>query len=74
MDGNISLPEFLSSQPECAPVRRSPFQIVADLVIGTIERARSRRTLRLLDDRMLRDIGVDRGTAQFESDKPFWRG
>lgn len=37
------------------------------------ELARSRRALLTLDDRMLRDIGVDRATARNEGDKGFWR-
>lgn len=77
MDGNISLHDFRAPQQEChlpAPTRRPVLTILADLVIGAVERARGRRTLRLLDDRMLRDIGLDRGAAQYESDKPFWRG
>ncbi|QQS15018.1 MAG: DUF1127 domain-containing protein [Rhodospirillales bacterium] len=37
------------------------------------ELARSRRALLTLDDRMLRDIGVDRATARDEGEKPFWR-
>jgi uncharacterized protein YjiS (DUF1127 family) len=77
MDGNISLHDFRAQHPEFAPpapVRRPVLTILIDLVIGSIERARSRRVLRLMDDRMLRDIGIDRGAAQYESDKPFWRG
>ena len=36
-------------------------------------RARSsRRQLAELDDRLLRDIGLDRGTARFEATKGFW--
>ena len=35
--------------------------------------ARSRRDLASLDDRALRDVGIDRATAAEESSKPFWR-
>ena len=35
-------------------------------------RARERAALGRLDDRMLRDIGVDRATAHYEVTKPFW--
>jgi len=28
--------------------------------------------LALLDERLLRDIGLDRGTARFEASKSFW--
>lgn len=34
---------------------------------------RDRRILESLDDRMLRDIGIDRGTADNESTVSFWR-
>jgi uncharacterized protein YjiS (DUF1127 family) len=34
--------------------------------------ARSRYDLESLDDRCLRDIGMSRCTADFESAKPFW--
>ncbi|HWK46108.1 MAG TPA: DUF1127 domain-containing protein [Stellaceae bacterium] len=32
-----------------------------------------RHALALLDDELLRDIGIDRATAQTEIQKPFWR-
>ncbi len=77
MDGHISLHDFQAPPSDLgctAPPRRPVLTILSDLVAGVVERARSRRSLRLMDDRMLRDIGLDRGTAQYESDKPFWRG
>lgn len=37
------------------------------------ERAAQRRRLLAMDDRMLRDIGVDSGAALSEGFKPFWR-
>jgi uncharacterized protein YjiS (DUF1127 family) len=36
-------------------------------------RSRSRRELARLDDRMLADIGITRGEAEFLSHKPFWK-
>jgi len=36
------------------------------------EIARSRRQLAQLDERLLRDIGLDRATARFEASKGFW--
>ena len=36
-------------------------------------RARSRRQLHWLDQRQLRDIGIDRADALKEVYKPFWR-
>jgi uncharacterized protein YjiS (DUF1127 family) len=37
------------------------------------QRSRDRAQLALLDERMLRDIGVSRGTVLTEINKPFWR-
>ena len=37
------------------------------------ERSRQRRRLALLDDHLLRDIGIDRLAAMEEISKPFWR-
>lgn len=36
------------------------------------ELARSRNQLAQLDERLLRDIGIDRATARFEAGKSFW--
>lgn len=41
-------------------------------VMTRAELARSRHQLSQLDERMLRDIGIDRATARFEATKPFW--
>jgi uncharacterized protein YjiS (DUF1127 family) len=37
------------------------------------QRSTQRRALSYLDDRALRDIGVDRIDADLEAAKPFWR-
>ncbi len=37
------------------------------------DRARQRRALLALDDRLLSDIGVSRAEADVEGEKPFWR-
>jgi uncharacterized protein YjiS (DUF1127 family) len=37
------------------------------------QRARARRELAAFDDLALRDIGLSRSQAQFESGKPFWQ-
>jgi len=37
------------------------------------ERSRSRQALLRLDDHMLRDLGIDRATAEFKGSLPFWR-
>jgi uncharacterized protein YjiS (DUF1127 family) len=36
------------------------------------ERARQRRHLQVLDDRLLRDIGLSRADVESESSKRFW--
>jgi len=52
--------------------------VAGSVVVGVealIQRAevrKSRRQLAELDDRLLRDIGLDRGTARHEASKGFW--
>jgi uncharacterized protein YjiS (DUF1127 family) len=43
-----------------------------EALITRAEIRKSRRQLAELDDRLLRDIGVDRGTARYEASKGFW--
>jgi len=43
-----------------------------DRVLTRAELAKSRRQLAQLDERLLRDIGLDRATARFEATKGFW--
>jgi uncharacterized protein YjiS (DUF1127 family) len=45
-----------------------------DRLLGWRERARQRRALLALDDRMLKDIGITRADAEREASRPFWRG
>lgn len=40
--------------------------------MSRVELARSRRQLAQLDERLLRDIGLDRATARIEATKGFW--
>ncbi len=56
------------------------FSILSGAVIRVVcalltwqERANQRRNLASLDDRMLRDIGIDRAAARREAEKPFWQ-
>lgn len=51
---------------------RSVLRMTAILMVWQ-ERARQRRQLLELDDRMLRDIGVSRYDAEREASKPFWQ-
>lgn len=75
----------LSSVRETARTEASPFTLgrAVALLAGAVvvgidslmtraELARSRRQLAELDERLLRDIGLDRGTARFEASKGFW--
>ena len=43
-----------------------------EALVTRAELRRSRRQLADLDDRMLRDIGLDRGKARHEATKGFW--
>jgi uncharacterized protein YjiS (DUF1127 family) len=75
----------LSSVRELARAETSPFSfgrafalLAGSMVVGVeavmsrVELQRSRRQLAELDERMLRDIGIDRGRAYYESNKGFW--
>ncbi|HTB37753.1 MAG TPA: DUF1127 domain-containing protein [Reyranella sp.] len=75
----------LSSVREIARAEASPFTfgravallagavvVGIDNVMTRAELARSRRQLAQLDERLLRDIGLDRGTARYEASKSFW--
>lgn len=57
------------------PARPSRSILVSffDLVWRWRERARQRRALLALDDRLLSDIGISRAEAEGEACKPFWR-
>jgi len=58
---------------------RERFQLstLLDSVFCTLlewqERARQRRHLARLDDRLLKDVGLGRAEAEAEYRKPFWR-
>ena len=43
-----------------------------EALITRAEVRKSRRQLAELDDRLLRDIGLDRGTARYEAEMGFW--
>ena len=46
--------------------------IGVEALVTRAELRKSRRQLSELDDRLLRDIGLDRGTARYEATKGFW--
>jgi uncharacterized protein YjiS (DUF1127 family) len=49
------------------------FKSTADKVTEWRDRARERRWLMEMDERLLKDIGISRSDAYRESRKPFWR-
>ncbi len=54
----------------------SPAEVLlrlAELLTVWESRARERRYLGEMPDRMLRDLGISRSDARRESEKPFWR-
>ena len=46
---------------------------LSDLVMTWLDRARQRRHLAELDDRMLRDIGLSRAEVDNETSRRFWQ-
>lgn len=46
---------------------------IASVARGWMDRYSQRHTLSLLDDRLLKDIGVTRLDAAQEIEKPFWQ-
>lgn len=48
-------------------------QLAATRFFAWRERARSRRALAAMDERMRRDIGISRFAVLHETSKPFWR-
>ena len=46
---------------------------IGDVVLKWLQRRRERRHLEMLDDHMLKDIGVTRADVEREVSKPFWQ-
>jgi uncharacterized protein YjiS (DUF1127 family) len=67
----IDLAASLNPQWSGARRRSSHLRLLA-WVRTAAERWRQRRALEELDDRMLRDMGINRSQAQEEARKPFW--
>ena len=69
--------EFPAASPWSAPSLRPGFArtiaAAAALPGRWLHRARSRRALRTLDVRALRDIGLSAAAARREAALPFWR-
>lgn len=64
---------WIDSISALAAARQDRAVRLADLLLGWLDRARERRALGRLDDRMLADLGLSRADADAEVDKPFWR-
>lgn len=58
--------------PATSSTLKGFFIRTAALVENWLSISRQRRALARLDDRMLRDIGVSRASANRESNRPFW--
>ena len=52
--------------------RRAPRASLVWRVLGRLALGRSRRRLGELDDHLLRDIGLTRGQARTEAERPVW--
>lgn len=46
---------------------------LVDILLAWHERRRQRRQLAMMDDHMLRDIGLSSADVEHEAHKPFWR-
>jgi uncharacterized protein YjiS (DUF1127 family) len=59
------------------PARTKPDRSIGtrffDQVFTWLDRARQRRHLGELDDRLLRDIGLSRADVEHEVSQPFWQ-
>jgi uncharacterized protein YjiS (DUF1127 family) len=66
----------LQAQGDHGKIHRAIGALVGGLAAWIMfwsERARQRRALAALDDRMLKDIGLTRVDVTSECDNPFWR-
>jgi uncharacterized protein YjiS (DUF1127 family) len=65
----------LPAQPAVQECKRPASHLRRALALFDIwrQRLRGRRALVLMDDRSLRDLGLTRYDALYESRKPFWR-
>lgn len=59
-------------QSTCLRPRWSFVQFV-DMLLKWHERARQRQALLVLNDHLLKDIGISHADAAHEASKPFWR-
>ena len=63
------------SHPMVAP--RTSWSLILDVIAATLHEWRHRRAergeLASLDERMIRDVGLDPGTVYYEASQSFWR-
>src|SRR3954467_2769267 len=68
-------PAAIPSHPIATP--RAGWSPILDAVVATLRvwrrRRAERRELATLDPRMLRDVGLDPGSFDYEASQPFWR-
>ena len=73
-----SVREIARTEPSSFTLGRAIALVAGSVVVGVealfnrAEVRKSRRQLAELDDRLLRDIGLDRGSAHYEASKGFW--
>ena len=63
----------IRTAPGISPSLKDRAVSAVTLLMDWHERARQRRALLTLDDRMLKDIGISRAEAEHEACQPFWR-
>jgi uncharacterized protein YjiS (DUF1127 family) len=65
----------IPSHPVVTP--RASWSLILGLIVATLHewrrRQAARRELAGLDERMIRDIGLDPGTVNYEASQSFWR-
>ena len=65
----------IPTHPVVAP--RANWSLMLGLIVATLRewrrRSAERRELAILDERMLRDVGLDPGTVYYEASQSFWR-
>lgn len=62
---------YLSGQSTLSPLAVVALRVAVTLTVWS-ERRRTRQHLKYLDDHLLRDVGLDRLTAQREANRKFW--
>jgi uncharacterized protein YjiS (DUF1127 family) len=62
---------YLGGQNTLSPLAVVALRVAVTLTVWS-ERRRTRLHLKHLDDHLLRDIGLDRLTAQEEANRKFW--